>query len=124
MTYAMEHDKFALDTMQSKTRLPLALEYARELRRTGKKANGEPLTFEELDIMKHSMEKSVSKANLHCSIALMLGIVDEHDILEEGEVLVGNGKVVGPVLIFRSPCLHPGNVALRGASIVYAIQVG
>lgn len=45
-----------------------------------------------------------------CSVTLMLGVPDEHNILQEGEVLVGNGKIQGNVLIFRPPCLMPGDI--------------
>jgi RNA-dependent RNA polymerase len=41
---------------------------------------------------------------------MMFGVIDEHGILEEGQVLVGNGSVTGPVLISRSPCLMPGDI--------------
>ena len=56
------------------------------------------------------MHQSQIKANLGCSINLARGVIDEHGILEEGQVLVGNGKTQGPVLICRSPCNSPGDI--------------
>jgi hypothetical protein len=56
------------------------------------------------------MAKAKTKVNLRCSLVLMLGVVDEHGLLEEGEVMVGNGAVQGAVLICRSPCNVPGDI--------------
>jgi hypothetical protein len=56
------------------------------------------------------MTKAKTKVNLRCSLVLMLGVIDEHGILDEGEVLVGNGAVQGAVLICRSPCSVPGDI--------------
>ena len=61
-------------------------------------------------MIKKWMQQSQIKANLGCSITLALGIIDEHGILEEGQVLVGNGKIQGPVLVCRSPCNSPGDI--------------
>jgi hypothetical protein len=58
-------------------------------------------------VLKHVKKKR----NLKCpKLALLLGVLDEHNFLNEGEVLVGNGRIVGDVLIARSPCNHPGDV--------------
>ena len=46
---------------------------------------------------------------LPCS-SVMFGIVDEHDVLEESEVLVCNGRITGDVLVLRAPCVFPGDV--------------
>lgn len=56
------------------------------------------------------MMKAKTKVNLRCSLVLMLGVLDEHNLLDEGEVLVGNGSVQGAVLICRSPCNVPGDI--------------
>ena len=61
-------------------------------------------------MIKKWMQQSQIKANLGCSITLALGIIDEHGILEEGQVLVGNGKIQGPVLVCRSLCNSPGDI--------------
>ena len=41
---------------------------------------------------------------------LAQGVCDESGELREGEVLIGNGEITGPVIIWRSPCPHPGDV--------------
>jgi RNA dependent RNA polymerase len=79
----------------------------------GRKAGKEPFTLEELKAIIHRMEeakKSDVKVNLHCAITLMQGVVDEHNVLEEGEVLVGNGKISGDILILRPPCTAVGDI--------------
>jgi len=44
-----------------------------------------------------------------------MGVIDEHDILEENQVLVGNGSIRGKVLICRSPCYDPGDIQIAEA---------
>lgn len=45
---------------------------------------------------------------------LLLGqvVCDESGQLMPGQVLVGNGKVTGRVIILRSPCCHPGDAQI------------
>ena len=48
-----------------------------------------------------------------------LGVLDEYDVLEENQVFIqyGDGEtpdqtVVGDVMVYRTPCLHPGDVRM------------
>ena len=54
--------------------------------------------------MKESMTACKERVNLPANVRVMFGIIDDANLLEEGEVLVGNGAVTGDVLVFRSPC--------------------
>lgn len=54
--------------------------------------------------MKESMTACKERVNLPAQVRVMFGIIDESSLLEEGEVLVGNGAITGDVLVFRSPC--------------------
>ena len=87
-----------------------AFEYSQHVVMHGKKADGNPFSEKEFGALRKSMIESKERLNLRCSVVMMFGVIDEHDILEEGEVLVGNGKIHGPVLVSRSPCLTPGDV--------------
>ena len=116
--YALEHDQGAFgdaDAAPGAAGAPhlfgsAEVEYAKKVRLTGKKSTGESFSGLELEAIKASMTQSSAKANLPCSITLMLGVIDEHGILEEGEVLAGNGQIQGQVLIFRSPSMSPGDI--------------
>ena len=78
--------------------------------RGGKREDGRPMRTAELKACIADMKASRQKINLRCPITLLLGVLDECGVLREGEVLVMNGEVTGPVLICRSPCNHPGDI--------------
>lgn len=75
-----------------------------------KKYNGQRFTPQEYQGIKKRMIAAKAKVNLRCAVTLMQGVLDEHGILNPGEVLVGNGLVEGPVWICRSPCTAPGEI--------------
>ena len=84
----------------------------------GKKHSQDKFSLDELCSIIDTMEarkKSAHNMHLNCSVALMMGVVDEHNILEEGQVLVGNGLITGRVLLCRTPCNHPGDIQMAEA---------
>lgn len=84
--------------------------YARKVTKHGRKGNGLAFTAREFDDLKRTMEDARMRVNLQCDVQMLFGVIDEHGVLEEGQVLVRNGDVEGPVLIARSPCLLPGDI--------------
>ena len=70
--------------------------------------NGERFARSELEVIKAKMDAAKDKVNINLPCAVMFGIIDEYDELEEREVLVCNGSITGSVLILRSPCMFPG----------------
>jgi RNA-dependent RNA polymerase len=76
----------------------------------GRKGNNEKFSDSDLNGIVDKMKRAKEKVNLRCSITLLLGVMDEHNILDEGQVLVGNGMIQGPVLICRAPCTTPGDI--------------
>jgi len=95
-------------------------EYTRKVVKHGRKLNGQPFSPKEFEELRNKMTEAKTRVNLRCDARMMYGVVDEHGILEEGQVLVGNGLFEGSVLISRSPCLMPGDiqkaVAISGRS--------
>ena len=80
----------ALDTF-TRTHTGIADEtaYLRNGLENGTKQNGQTFQQTELQSIRESMCESREKVNLPCSdVHVMFGIIDEHDVLEEGEVLV------------------------------------
>ncbi|CAB9498814.1 polymerase alpha-associated DNA helicase A [Seminavis robusta] len=84
--------------------------YLQRVAKQGLKHNQERFTALELDCIAKRMEEGKRAVNIRCSVTLMMGVVDEHDYLGPGEILVGNGRVTGTVLIYRPPCNAPGDV--------------
>lgn len=57
------------------------------------------------------MIEASEKINILClGVSVMFGIIDEYDVLEEGEVLICNGRITGEVLVLRAPCMFPGDI--------------
>jgi hypothetical protein len=86
------------------------VEYTRKVVKHGRKHSGEALSEENFELLTSMMKDARNNVNLKCAVSMMFGVIDEHGILEEGQVLVGNGSIKGPVLISRSPCLMPGDI--------------
>ena len=80
----------ALDTFaKSQTSNADETAYLRNALEYGTKRNGQRFQPSELQSIRESMCESREKVNLPCSdVHVMFGIIDEHDVLEEGEVLV------------------------------------
>ena len=73
--------------------------------------NGEKFGEEELVSIKKAMTEAKRRANLpRIKATLMFAVIDEHNFLAEGEVLIGNGEIQGPVLLCRSPCNFMGDI--------------
>ena len=51
---------------------------------SGCKANGETFSARELQVIKERISKAKNKANLRCPITLMIGVLDENGIIDEG----------------------------------------
>ena len=70
------------------------------------------LGHDELKKIVGELKHAKTKMHVYCEdTVLLMGVLDEEGYLEEGEVLVGNGKVGGvDVVISRSPCNHPGDI--------------
>jgi len=68
-----------------------AYDYVHKVVRHGRKLNDEPFSPKEFAGLKKTMTKAKSRLNLRTNITLMLGVLDEHGYVGEGEVLVGNG---------------------------------
>ena len=86
------------------------VQYVQQVVKHGRKQNGCPFSPYEFEELRRAMMESKTRVNLRCNVLLMYGVIDEHGILEEGQVLVANGMVQGPVLVSRSPCLMPGDI--------------
>jgi len=93
-------------------------EYWRNVLRNGRKMNGSHFSISEIERIKDEMKTPKEKVKLRCSVQIYQGVMDEYDMLEEGQILVGNGAVTGSVLVARSPALFPGDIqraeAIRG----------
>ena len=108
---AYEYDEHAQERLLAEgDNLEEFMRYARRVITKGKKDTGKKFTAEEYQAIKKKMIAARDKVNLRCSVVLMLGVLDEHDVLGPNQVLVGNGLVQGPVLICRSPCTAPGDI--------------
>jgi hypothetical protein len=86
------------------------VQYIQRVVKHGRKQNGRSFSPYEFEELRRMMVESKTRVNLQCDALLMYGVIDEHGILEEGQVLVSNGTIQGPVLISRSPCLMPGDI--------------
>ncbi|KAI7852474.1 RNA dependent RNA polymerase-domain-containing protein [Circinella umbellata] len=87
---------------------------------------GDPYIINMLNVFRVSKLRDIKeKARIHVPKgAFLLGMLDETDSLEEGEIYVrisdtttSNSSssrrkppIVGPCVIFRNPCFHPGDV--------------
>ena len=110
--FALEHDQHEnpLDLLDDKN-------YVENVFSNGKKSTGESFSTKELDAIKESMIACREKVNLPAQVRVMLGILDESNLLEEGEVLVGNGAITGDVLVLRSPCKF-----MNASFLVFTLQ--
>ena len=97
---ALEHD----ESCENPLELLHDDKYIDNAFRKGRKSNHELFSLKELHAMKESMTACKERVNLPAQVRVMFGIIDESNLLEEGEVLVGNGAITGDVLVFRSPC--------------------
>jgi hypothetical protein len=84
--------------------------YRRRVINHGLKENGQPFAPQDLSQLRSAMNESRQKVNLPCSLMLILGVADEHNVLEDGQLLAGNSTVTGEVWISRSPCTMPGSI--------------
>jgi RNA-dependent RNA polymerase len=107
---ASEYDIDALELLEDPVDIAEVSKYVRNVVKHGRKGSRVAFSTDEFRVLTKYMTQAKAKINLRCSITLMLGVVDEHGLLEEGELLVGNGMVQGPVLICRSPCNAPGDI--------------
>ena len=93
-------------------------EYWRNVVKNGRKLNGSHFSVSEIEKIKDEMKTPKEKVKLRCSVQIYQGVMDEYGMLEEGQILVGNGAVTGSVLVARSPALFPGDIqraeAVRG----------
>lgn len=80
----------ALDTFaKSQTSNADETAYLRNVLEYGTKQNGHLFQQNELKSIRESMCEAREKVNLPCSeLDILFGIIDEHDVLNEGEVLV------------------------------------
>ena len=72
--------------------------------------NGETFTTSEYEVIKASIVAAKEKININLGCSVMFGIIDEYNQLEEGQVLVCNGGIIGDVLVTRAPCMFPGDI--------------
>jgi RNA dependent RNA polymerase len=115
---ALTYDRGAQALLEEPVDYREVSRYLQKVIGKGIKYNGEKFSLEELQGMARRMEegkKGRVSVNLHCSITLMLGVCDEHNLLGEGEVLVGNGAITGRVLICRPPTNAPGDIQIAMA---------
>lgn len=89
--------------------------YIDNVLRNGRKSNEELFSLAELTAIQEAMKASRDRVNLPTKVRVLFGIVDVSNELEEGEVLVENGRITGDVLVFRSPCksFHLQNIHPR-----------
>lgn len=96
--FALEHDR------ENEFDLRESDKYLENFLCKGRKSSNERFSLKELEAIKESMIACKERVNLPAQVRVMFGIIDELGVLEEGEVLVGNGQITGDVLVFRSPC--------------------
>ena len=113
---ASEFDR-SFDIELAQRDIAVAYDYIEKYAKNGRKLNKERFSVQECYDLKNMMIKAKTKMNLRTNLTLMQGVIDEHNLLREGEVLVGNGRVQGSVLICRSPCNLPGDI-----QSAYAVQ--
>lgn len=97
----LEQDSGAdLSTLVRRMHCSVEEEYFTRVLQNGKKLDGRPFSVEELDNIVAAMSSAREKIHLRCpNVQLYQGVLDEHGILEEGQILVGNGAVTGEVLV-------------------------
>ena len=85
--------------------------------RYGVKINEEPYLHRMLTALYQTRVSDLkNKARILAPQSLILiGIVDEHELLEYGEVFIYpskeyNGPITGKVVVAKNPCLHPGDI--------------
>jgi hypothetical protein len=98
--FALDYD----DTWEHYDELLGDSEYLNAVFQRGRKSNNERFNIDELTAIKESMVACKEKVNLPARVLVRFGIIAETNELDEGEVLVDNGSIVGDVLVFRSPC--------------------
>ena len=73
--------------------------------------HGKPDSLSVLKAIKRAVTAAKVKMNIPMkNLWLAQGVCDESGELREGEVLIANGEIEGPVIVFKSPCPHPGDV--------------
>jgi RNA-dependent RNA polymerase len=90
--------------------------------RNNVKINDEPYLHRMLTaIYQNKVLDIKKKARILAPMSLILmGIVDEHAVLEYGEVFIypsvdSPDPITGPVVIAKNPCLHPGDIRVLNA---------